>query len=384
MTSGIQRMDIAHKAFISSAAGGPGGLAGAFEIDAALMKGGEALAGVLGKVMTAMEQQFGGPAITPEDVVRTPALAGELMKQVAYLRDVAGIASTDVEAYNILGAMQRGAPDELQRVMEQQRQTPEEAMSKAMSRSESIQERQMTTLDVMANYLERLTMLAGMTNWATLRELGASVPEDDVGKMMDDAGTFLQGVMSGARETTLETYTSDSIEEGKDKITKVFGRIMGMGRGMAQRIGGEREELPETAEMIDEQEGVENVPEWLRRALAPTGEPIEPPVGPLAAQVPVPIVPGEVAAAAAPTAPRTNAQLAGTAFRPVTPATAAEQQLGLATTIEFTAPLKVDLMIGEERIASKMEEVAGKVTSKKMDDAEGGKAQKLGSGLEPA
>jgi hypothetical protein len=108
---GIAKMDTAKKAFISGATGGPGGLAGKFQIDELIATG--HMDEVVKKTMTAMQSQFGGPVLTRKDAVDNPALAGELYKQMQYLTGVAGIAKNDEEAYRILEAMKTGVMDML-------------------------------------------------------------------------------------------------------------------------------------------------------------------------------------------------------------------------------------------------------------------------------
>jgi hypothetical protein len=156
MTSGIQKMDVAHKAFVSSASGGPGGLAGAYEIEYALKTGD--MDKVMEKTMTAMQKQFGGPVLTLEDVNRTPALAGEFFKQVSFLRDVAGMAGNDAEAYKILEAMKRGEPAKLAEVTT----TPEEAMQASMERGVDIQRRHTDILTSSRNYLQYISAVQAL------------------------------------------------------------------------------------------------------------------------------------------------------------------------------------------------------------------------------
>jgi hypothetical protein len=103
-------MDTAKKAFISGATGGPGGLAGKFQIDELIATG--HMDEVVKKTMTAMQSQFGGPVLTRKDAVDNPALAGELYKQMQLI-GVAGIAKNDEETYRILEAMKTGVMDML-------------------------------------------------------------------------------------------------------------------------------------------------------------------------------------------------------------------------------------------------------------------------------
>ncbi|MCK9567785.1 hypothetical protein M0R72_02395 [Candidatus Pacearchaeota archaeon] len=106
---GVQKMDVAKRAFISGTTGGPGGLAGAIQMDYAIQEGHADQ--VVRKTMLAMQSQFGGQVVTLKDAAQNPALAGELYKQVQYLTQVAGIAKDDKEAYRVLEAMKSGVTD---------------------------------------------------------------------------------------------------------------------------------------------------------------------------------------------------------------------------------------------------------------------------------
>lgn len=148
MMQGIKNLDVAQKAFISGATGGPGGLFGAFDIDRMLREEGGA-ADVINKVMEAMQNQFGGPVVTHEDVMRTPALAGEFFKQITFLKDVAGIAGSDIEAQRILEVMKRGGvgAEELELA-----RTPEDALRTAVETGTEIQQSQMNqVISLLAN-----------------------------------------------------------------------------------------------------------------------------------------------------------------------------------------------------------------------------------------
>lgn len=110
MTEGIRTMDRGKQAFVSSATGGPGGLAGSFQMELAMQEG--RMDEVLSKTMTAMQQQFGGQVLTLKDAAENPALAGEFYKQVEFTKMFTG-AKDDREAYRILEAMQSGVMDML-------------------------------------------------------------------------------------------------------------------------------------------------------------------------------------------------------------------------------------------------------------------------------
>jgi len=107
----LQGLDLAQLGFISSQTGGPGGLAGGVQMEEAMATG--KIDQVLAKTLEAMQNQFGGPVITRKEAAESPELAGEYLKQVKYLTDVAGIAGNRQEAAQILEAMKTGVIDKL-------------------------------------------------------------------------------------------------------------------------------------------------------------------------------------------------------------------------------------------------------------------------------
>lgn len=158
MISGVKQMDLAHKAFFSSASGGQGGLGGAFEIDYLLQQGDTDK--VMEKVLSGLENQF-GRVVTLAEAQGSPELQGELIKQMAFLKDVAGIAKTDEEAYRILEAMQKGATDELASIMEGAKD-PQVIMQQAIERGTQAQEKTYSAMVRLSNNLERSAAYSDM------------------------------------------------------------------------------------------------------------------------------------------------------------------------------------------------------------------------------
>ena len=148
---GVKSMERGTQAFISAQTGGPGGLAGAFQMEFALQTG--RLDEVLSKTLDAMEGQFGGRVLTLEDVNENQALAGEFYKQVRYLTDVAKIAGDDREAYRILEAMKSGVTDSIESGLGE---TGQQELETIMDRGVSEQER---TTSVLVNMNNTLTAM---------------------------------------------------------------------------------------------------------------------------------------------------------------------------------------------------------------------------------
>ena len=139
---GIEKMDVAKRAFVSGATGGPGGLAGAIQMQYAIQEG--HVDEVVKKTMLAMQSQFGGQVVTMKDAAQNPALAGEYFKQTQYLTQVAGIAKDDKEASRILEAMKSGVMDILKPGAAEGEKGL--ALERQLGKGHSIQEKTQTTL----------------------------------------------------------------------------------------------------------------------------------------------------------------------------------------------------------------------------------------------
>lgn len=140
--TGIEKMDVAKQAFISGASGGPGGLAGAAQIQELMATG--HMDEVIKKTMTAMQAQFGGPIVTRKDAANDPALAGEWFKQTQYLTQTAGIAKDEKEANRILEAMKSGVMDMFKPGAAEEEKGS--ALDRQLGRGASLQKETQTTL----------------------------------------------------------------------------------------------------------------------------------------------------------------------------------------------------------------------------------------------
>jgi len=152
MTNGVANMSEGMKAFVSAQSGGPGGLAGMFQIDYALQQGN--MQEVLSKTMQAMQKQFNAPVVTLEDANKNQALAPELMKQVSYLKDVAHIATSNQEAYRILEAMKTGNVQD----MKTDKDKSQIDLKSTIDRGNAIQQNSASILTRIANATELTAM----------------------------------------------------------------------------------------------------------------------------------------------------------------------------------------------------------------------------------
>lgn len=171
LVSGLDKMDLAQKAFVSGATGGPGGLAGAFQMDYAIQTGN--IDEVLRKTMEAMQQQFSGPILTLKEAAENPELSGEFYKQVSFLKDVAGIAGSDREAYRMLEAMQSGVTDQIQ--LGTARDEDGGALESAVERGTEIQNAHTPILMGIHQEVEKFNLLQSAGMLYAQNEIGDSL-----------------------------------------------------------------------------------------------------------------------------------------------------------------------------------------------------------------
>ena len=220
MTQGIAQMDVAQKAFISGASGGPGGLFGAFEIDYQLRQEG-GLERVLDQTMRAMQNQFGGPVVTMEDVMQTPALSGEFLKQISFLKDVAGIAKSDTEAQRILEVMKKGGvgAEELDLAA-----TPEDALRNAIEAGGKVQQSQMNHV---INLLTKIEMAQTVASRKALdiARIGADSMQDQQ-KLVELNKKTAESVALGVEQSERGVTAATEAEALRTEVLPALGAQM--------------------------------------------------------------------------------------------------------------------------------------------------------------
>lgn len=249
MTQGIARMDVAQKAFISGATGGPGGLAGAFELDKLIREG--RMDEVLERTMTAMQRQFGGEIVTLDDVTKTPALAGEFLKQMSFLKDVAGIAGDDQQAQRILEAMKAGEGISVEDI----RATQQQDLQTAVDRGSEIQDRNMNKLLMISQEMERAQQITAAATAEQLRFWLGTTGERAEGirertetatlkaeELVGFAGVTPEGAR-GTEVVTAEERRTELVEDGQRVLESAFEDIKNVFSGQFENLMGVRERL---------------------------------------------------------------------------------------------------------------------------------------------
>lgn len=227
---GIAKMDQATKAFVSSVSGGPGGLAGAFEIDLLIRDGN--LDEVAGMIDKALMKEF-GRVVTLEDVREDRGLAPELQRQVAYLTDVMKVANSQESAYRLLEGLQKGEGGDALG----QTRDPNEALVDSINTGTDIQKSQLTVAQVAENHLKTLVQMQAIQNWEVLKDTigtGGGI-ESAVSKLIDEHMSTASAdaqktgaitVADGTGKTTLNDLISGFGDElfGGFRIAQAGGR----------------------------------------------------------------------------------------------------------------------------------------------------------------
>jgi len=211
ISSGIERMDYGKKAFISEQSGGTGGLAGALKVDLALQEG--RMDEVVKMTMETMQKQFGTSPLTLKQAAESPELASEFYKQVSFLKDVAGIAGTDKEAYRILEAMQSGVIDGIKSFSERG-DGADVALKESVDRGIQIQDMSRTHLASIDRRIEMGTAARAMARTEVARETIKLNPEMAIRERME-------GITAGAKERPLTREGSENDPDFASKAVKL-------------------------------------------------------------------------------------------------------------------------------------------------------------------
>lgn len=262
MAAGIENMDRGKQAFISSATGGPGGLAGSFQMELAMQEG--RMDEVLSKTMTAMQQQFGGQTLTLKDAAENPALAGEFYKQVQYLTQVAGVAKDDREAYRMLEAMKNGVIDMLKPTGTED---GSKALFNATERGISEQKRTTSAIISLHQMFERTKLFeaaqTGKLNTTINEETGLDYRLTDSIGMSGSKGIQAMG-------TTLAFKNSIIPRNDLDIRTDVANDFKDIGSSLISGIKNFRQKTKEESDLEEAQVGAGiNIPGVVREPAGP-------------------------------------------------------------------------------------------------------------------
>lgn len=231
MTSGLQKLNLARGAFVSGATGGPGGLAGAYQMEYALQTGG--MEEVLSKTMRAMQDQFGGEIMTLKEAAENPALAGEFYKQVQYLTQVAGIAGDDREAYRILEAMKSGVIDSLETGIGGKE--GQDALEKAISRGSNEQQKTNSILMTIHQDMELARLIQNNIYGGAIVQTSILMGMDETMKMASggSATTGAIGADTFGNKKFVREDSRERIERYLEDAGSLIEPIVSIGKSIA-------------------------------------------------------------------------------------------------------------------------------------------------------
>ncbi len=236
MIGSAKDMDMGKASFVSQASGGPGGLAGGFEIE--LLKQQGDFGAIIDKTMTALQNSGLGAPTTLQDVKENPALAGQLMKQTEMLKEF-GLAKNDQEAFRVLAAMKDGGQESLQNALKDMKD-PQEQMLNALNIGNKIAEESPNKLISLLNQGNRALATKAGEDRDTLEWLDRkgdnnesyryansanNIPVSLSGNLTD-ANTGIQDVATGSsRVTERGKVADDAVKRGAEMKELADGMI---------------------------------------------------------------------------------------------------------------------------------------------------------------
>lgn len=233
MIDGISKLNIGTKAFLSSQAGGPGGLQGGLQIDEMLRK--HDLAGVMNIAQNALKKQMGGRIYTQEEGAQSQEAASAYTRQKMLLQSGAfgiGKGADDQTAGRILEALKQGDISGLKDTMK----TGQEKAGDLVEAGNAIQVRNETLLTTAVQFLQRDAIANELGAAAQLRNLaGHGQPLSEVANQLhsqyDQATSELS--MHETPVSNMGKRAEDSGSQGRS-----FAKLKGNGLDGAQKAIG--------------------------------------------------------------------------------------------------------------------------------------------------
>ena len=155
------KLDLAQRAFVSAQTGGPGGLAGGFDLALKMQQG--RMDEVYADVEKTLKQMMGGQLVTLEEAATDQGAAAQMAKQVQMLTTgPLKIAGSEAEAFKILDAFTKGGMPEMGAAAEAVGK-PEDVLADTVKTGNDIQGHQLDALNVVRNEAERQTVIAAFS-----------------------------------------------------------------------------------------------------------------------------------------------------------------------------------------------------------------------------
>lgn len=227
ITSGLNQMNIAQRAFLSAQAGGPGGLRGGIRVENLIREG--KLDEVAKMTEEALRKQFGGRIVTSKEAEQSEALAHQHLRQRQFLMSGAfgGMAKNDAEAARLLDALSKGTFSEA--LTRAGTASTEQSLFENMRTGQQVQLRQWNDFTTAANLVEAARMGIGNTMYDQFRTfLGADgASRADVMMEMDKGARSSSSIkpMGDGRFITDESFKERVYDEFITGIKDIFSRV---------------------------------------------------------------------------------------------------------------------------------------------------------------
>jgi hypothetical protein len=227
-TKSIANMGTAQQAFLSSTAGGAGGLQGSAQID--LLKKQGKTEDIQKMVEESLRKQMGGRLVSTEEAAKdtSGAAAAQREKQLLLLQSgPTKMADTRDQAIAISDAMAKG------KIASSKIASPEAALKESVDKGTALQKRQTDGTVLLTNLAEKQVMYAAITAYAAQRNLtGSKGPASDfIDKTMRQAtstGAAQQMFATDKRKMQhTEGTPEQEIETLKDSVADVLSNIFG-------------------------------------------------------------------------------------------------------------------------------------------------------------
>lgn len=200
ITDVVSKLDVAQRAFVSGQTGGPGGLAGGYELSYQMQQGNASE--VTKQVTDTLKNMMGGSLVSLDDARKDEGAAAQMTKQVQMLTSgPLAIAQDEKQAFAIIDAMNKGLDFSGDMIGG----APQDTLDDAVERGNEIQQLQMNKLTEIHNEAKRIATVANQS------------VNEDARKLLGDQSGFAAGMETNRQNATV----------GASRNQPVAGRFTG-------------------------------------------------------------------------------------------------------------------------------------------------------------
>lgn len=223
------QLDVAQRAFVSAQTGGPGGLAGGYDLALKMQEG--RMDEVFADVEQTLRQMMGGQLVTLEEAATDQGAAAQMAKQVQMLTTgPLKIAGSEAEAFKILDAFTKGGMPTMEEVRGQVG-APEDVLADTVKTGNDIQTHQLDALNVVRNEVEKQSVIAAFS-LDTLRKM-ATGQESNFGQRLLRQRPGME--TRAARQEVIGQVPTTSLA---DELERTAAGITGLGKAAADKVKG--------------------------------------------------------------------------------------------------------------------------------------------------